>query len=121
MEKKRVSLYPESETPREQRTKTVAEILVEWLDATSAMTTMHGGNWVGRIQNVHLKVLLFISLEVVFWTVVALLAMSGLEFVADKSIQSTQVSSRVGNVRFPQMTICHPWYFERKAFIGMNP
>lgn len=118
MKKKTIAVNPFVKSHHGPKEKTLASELLDWLDNTTAKTSMHGCNWFVRIDNVVLKIIFFICIEVVFWSVVASLVMSGFTFVADKSIQSARVSSPGGNISFPQITICHPWYFERQAFLG---
>lgn len=119
MKKKGITVVPKWDSSKKKGgEKTLASALLQWLNTSSNTTSIHGFNWIARINNVYLKVLLFMGMNIVSCIVVAALVSSGLEFNADKSIQSTRVSSQTGNISFPQMTICHPWYFEREAFLG---
>ena len=104
-----------------RRRRPFSAVLLEWFDSVCATSSMHGAPWIVAIKNGYLKFIAFNGINLVFWGTVAVLVMQGLDFVRDKNIQSTRVSSRTGGIKFPQITLCHPWYFERKAFLGKQP
>ena len=120
MRRKKVAAFAGNDKSGKKKKHTMASTLLDWIDKSSSMTNMHGFNWLVRIRNAYLKTLALLAFGLVFLVITTVLVRSGFEFVADKSIQSTQVSSRVGDINFPQVAICNPWFFERNAFLGKN-
>ena len=122
-------------------TETWLSSLDKLLSAMSNIATIHGGAWYNWFEKPVLKVsmknisyfypsvdffsfkvLLFLTICFFFWTMVAMLALEGADFLADKSIGSSNeiIKMNDSDVFLPQFIVCHPYLFLKENIEGTH-
>ena len=93
--------------------------IFNFVDWFSEFSSLHGFCWVHRAKSRWAKTVITYFTNFVFYGTLAMLILDGIQFAADKSIESSEVSRPEVDLRYPQFMVCHPFYFKRENFLGM--
>ena len=84
----------------------------QWCYFVAENTTVHGLVWYTRIQNNSFRFLVFVLCVLVLIGLPVIMVKELIKFSHDKSVLSSQDWVKSNNITYPNITVCHPAYFD---------
>ena len=101
------------------KTQRIFDEITRWISYLAENTSLHGIVWYDRVENKFFKsIICFISALIIIGLPVILIGQI-LEFQEDKTVLTSVDLVKSLNVTYPNITICHPRFFDVEKLQGM--
>ena len=110
-------------TPRTQKTwlKSWAEEYDQRMNELAIYCSMHGFIWYSRVKGKYMKILVFVILTGYMVGMIYFVTARAVEIYSTlDSVSSTERAKEFQNHAYPNLTICHPKFFNKKLLIGKD-
>ena len=92
-----------------------------WINFLSENTSLHGVSWYPKIENRFFKCLICLFTALVIFGLPWILILQMIEYQKDVSILNSVDYVKNVNLSYPNLTICHPSYFDMEKLKGKGP
>lgn len=89
-----------------------------WINFLSENTSLHGVSWYPKTENRFIKSLICLFTALVIFGLPWILIVQMIEFQRDVSILNSVDYVKNVNLSYPNLTICHPSYFDMDKLKG---
>ena len=110
-------------TPRTQKTwlKSWAEEYDQRMNELAIYCSMHGFIWYSRVKGKYMKLLAVVILTGYMFGMFCVVTDRAVEIYSTlDSVSSTERAKEFQNHAYPNLTICHPKFFNQKLLIGKD-
>ena len=96
----------------------LVDISNKWINFLAENTSLHGISWYPKIENTFLKSLICLFSALVIFGLPWILIGQMIEYQKDVSILNSVHYVKNVNLSYPNLTICHPSYFDMDKLKG---
>ena len=110
-------------TPKTQKSglKSWAEEYDQRMNELAIYCSMHGFIWYSRVKGKYMKILVFVILTGYMAGMFCVVTDRAVEIYSTlDSVSSTERAKEFQNHAYPNLTICHPKFFNQKLLIGKD-
>ena len=102
---------------RYSRQKSV-DIFNKWINFLAENTSLHGISWFTKVENKIIKYSIFLFSALIIFGLPWILIGQMIEYQKDVSILNSVDYVKNVNLSYPNLTICHPSYFDMDKLKG---
>ena len=84
---------------------------LEWMDATSTQSSIHGLVWYTRIRSKWFRLILVVSSVIVVLGLPTFVSIKAYDFYTTENVKTDEQWITATSYTYPNITICHPKFF----------
>ena len=92
--------------------------LQKWVEKMAGMTSLHGFIWYNRVKNPTFRGILVIMFGFVIIGLPVAMAVKLVAMLQNPQVQNNIEFVNVDNITYPNITVCHTRYFDKKIMEG---
>ena len=105
---------------QKQQQQRLQYLVLDWAELMSQTGSIHGLSWFSYFDSYILKGIVLVFALLCIGTVPCFVFVKMNAFLADNSILTKVATSKQGQVTFPKVTVCNPFYFNGSTIFKLT-